>query len=58
MNAATGDVIWTYQGIVETARMLTAPAPAVVDEVVIAPGACDCGWLCDCLCSVWRDVCF
>lgn len=39
MNAATGDVIWTYQGIVETARMLTAPAPAVVDEVVIAPFA-------------------
>jgi len=39
MNAATGDVIWTYQGIVETARMLTAPAPAVVGEVVIAPFA-------------------
>lgn len=39
MNAATGDVIWTYQGIVETARMLTAPAPAVVDEVVVAPFA-------------------
>ncbi len=39
MNAATGDVIWTYRGIVESARMLTAPAPAVVDEVVIAPFA-------------------
>lgn len=39
MNASNGDVIWTYQGIVETARMLTAPAPAVQGEVVIAPFA-------------------
>ena len=39
MNAYTGDVLWTYQAIVETARMLTAPAPAVIDEVVIAPFA-------------------
>ncbi len=39
MNAANGDVIWTYQAIVESARMLTAPSPAVVDEVVIAPFA-------------------
>lgn len=35
----TGDVLWTYQGIVESARMLTAPSPAVVDDVVIAPFA-------------------
>lgn len=39
MNSATGDVIWTYQGIVETARMLTSPSPAVSDDVVIAPFA-------------------
>jgi len=39
MNAVTGDVLWTYQAIVETARMLTAPAPAVIDEVVVAPFA-------------------
>lgn len=39
VNAATGDVIWTYQGIVESARMLTAPSPAVVDDVIIAPFA-------------------
>ncbi len=39
VNSATGDVIWTYQGIVESARMLTAPSPAVVDDVVIAPFA-------------------
>ncbi|MGB0906934.1 MAG: PQQ-binding-like beta-propeller repeat protein [Maricaulaceae bacterium] len=38
-NASTGDVLWTYQGIIENARMLTAPSPAVVDEVVIAPFA-------------------
>lgn len=39
MNANTGDVLWTYQGIVESARMLTAPSPAVIDDVVIAPFA-------------------
>lgn len=39
MNASNGDVIWTYQGIVESARMLTAPSAAVVDEVVIVPFA-------------------
>ena len=37
MDAITGEVEWTYQGIIESARMLTLPAPAVVDEVVIAP---------------------
>jgi len=36
-NANTGEVIWTYQGIIESARMLTAPAPAVLEDVVIAP---------------------
>lgn len=39
MNSATGDVLWTYQGIVESARMLTSPSPAVIDDVVIAPFA-------------------
>lgn len=38
-NASDGAVIWTYQGIIESARMLTAPAPAVVDDTVIAPFA-------------------
>jgi len=38
-NADTGEVIWTYQGIIENARMLTAPSPAVIDETVIAPFA-------------------
>ena len=36
-NANSGDIQWTYQGITEPARLLTATAPAVVDEVVIAP---------------------
>lgn len=36
-NANTGEVLWTYQAIVESARMLTSPAPAVVDDVVLVP---------------------
>ena len=39
LNSATGEVLWTYQGIIESARMLTSPSPAVVDDVVIAPFA-------------------
>ena len=34
-----GQVLWTYQGIIENARMMTSPAPAVVDDVVLAPFA-------------------
>lgn len=37
LNAETGEVLWSYQGIIETASMLTSPAPAVIDDVVIAP---------------------
>jgi outer membrane protein assembly factor BamB len=36
-DADTGAILWTYQAIIETARMLTAPAPAIIDDVVIAP---------------------
>lgn len=39
MNANTGEILWTYQGIIESARMLTTPSPAVQDNVVIAPFA-------------------
>jgi len=39
MNSATGEVLWTYQGIVESARMLTAPSPAIFEDTVIAPFA-------------------
>ena len=38
-NTDDGEVLWTYQGIIETARMLTSPSAAVVDDVVIAPFA-------------------
>lgn len=39
VNSNTGEILWTYQGIIESARMLTAPSPAIVDETVIAPFA-------------------
>jgi len=35
-NSNTGEVLWTYQGIIESARMLTSPSPAVVGETVIS----------------------
>ena len=38
-DADSGEVLWTYQGIIESARMLTAPSPAVIDDTVIAPFA-------------------
>ena len=37
IDADTGDVLWTYQSIIEMVRMLTSPAPAVIEDVVIAP---------------------
>lgn len=37
LDVNTGDVLWSYQGIIETASMLTSPAPAVTDDVVLAP---------------------
>ncbi|WP_417478443.1 PQQ-binding-like beta-propeller repeat protein [Maricaulis sp.] len=39
LDAATGSVLWTYQGIVETARLLTGPSPAVLGDIVVAPFA-------------------
>lgn len=39
IDAQTGDVMWTYQGIVETARLITSPSPAVLGDVVVAPFA-------------------
>jgi len=36
-DTSNGDVLWTYQAIIETARMLTSPSPAVIDDVVLAP---------------------
>ncbi|MFW5661544.1 MAG: PQQ-binding-like beta-propeller repeat protein [Oceanicaulis sp.] len=37
MDAASGEILWTHRSIAETARLLTAPSPAVLGEVVIAP---------------------
>lgn len=37
LDTDTGAILWTYQAIIETARMLTAPSPAIIDDVVIAP---------------------
>ncbi|WP_409433786.1 PQQ-binding-like beta-propeller repeat protein [Litorimonas sp. RW-G-Af-16] len=36
-NGNTGEVLWTYQGLIESARMLTVPSPAIIDDVIIAP---------------------
>lgn len=38
-DTSNGEILWTYQGIIETARMLTSPSPAVIDDVVLAPFA-------------------
>lgn len=39
LDADTGDVQWTYQAIAESARILTAPSPAVQGDTIIAPFA-------------------
>lgn len=39
LDTATGAVLWTYQGIVETARLLTGPSPTVLGDIVVAPFA-------------------
>ena len=39
LDAETGTVLWAYQGIVETARLLTGPSPAVLGDIVVAPFA-------------------
>lgn len=37
LDARDGQVLWTYRSISETARLITAPSPAVLGETVIAP---------------------
>jgi len=39
VDAGNGDILWTYQSIVESARILTAPTPAIIDDIVVAPFA-------------------
>ena len=37
IDAQNGEVLWTHRSITETARLITAPSPAVLGETVIAP---------------------
>ncbi|MDZ4762746.1 MAG: PQQ-binding-like beta-propeller repeat protein [Alphaproteobacteria bacterium] len=37
LNVETGEIIWTDQAIAESARILSAPSPAVSDELLVAP---------------------
>jgi outer membrane protein assembly factor BamB len=37
LDARDGQVLWTHRSISETARLITAPSPAVLGETVIAP---------------------
>ncbi|MFW6413224.1 MAG: PQQ-binding-like beta-propeller repeat protein [Oceanicaulis sp.] len=37
MDIETGEILWSHRSIAETARLLTAPSPAVLGDVVIAP---------------------
>jgi outer membrane protein assembly factor BamB len=39
LDGAGGQVLWNYQGIAETARILAASSPAVVGDTVVAPFA-------------------
>jgi outer membrane protein assembly factor BamB len=37
MSAQDGSILWAHRSIAETARLITAPSPAVLGEIVIAP---------------------
>ena len=37
LDAGSGEVLWTHRSITETARLITAPSPAVLGDTVIAP---------------------
>ena len=36
-DSTSGEIVWTHQAIIESARMLTVPSPALVDDVLVAP---------------------
>ncbi len=38
-STETGEILWTFQGIVEPARILSSSAPAIYGEIVVAPFA-------------------
>lgn len=37
LSTTSGDVLWTYQSIAESARVATSPAPAIKGDTVVAP---------------------
>lgn len=39
IDAATGETFWSHQAITETAQILTAPAIAATEDIVVAPFA-------------------
>ncbi|MGF1463308.1 MAG: PQQ-binding-like beta-propeller repeat protein [Maricaulaceae bacterium] len=39
LTASTGQTLWNYPSLQESARILSAPSPAVLSEVVVAPFA-------------------
>jgi len=36
-DTTSGEILWSHQAIIESARMLTVPSPALVDDVLVAP---------------------
>jgi len=36
-DSTSGEIVWSHQAIIESARMLTVPSPALVDDVLVAP---------------------
>ncbi len=36
-DTTSGEIVWSHQAIIESARMLTVPSPALVDDVLVAP---------------------
>jgi len=36
-DTSSGEITWSHQAIIESARMLTVPSPALVDDVLVAP---------------------
>lgn len=37
LDASDGEVLWSHRSISETARLITAPSPAILGETVVAP---------------------
>jgi outer membrane protein assembly factor BamB len=39
IDAASGDIVWNFQGLEEPARIISASSPAISGEIVVAPFA-------------------